>query len=116
MTVIEEVVYRKMPLADVIGIWVVCGIALCVGLALLIRAWRNPKWAHAWPLDKVMVVIYFVIFASWCVWHCVFSINQYHQFRTEYIVDIGEDMGYHEFYDKWEVISQEGRWYRIKEK
>lgn len=114
MTVIQEIVCRQTSLRNAIFVLVVLFIALCGSTGVFVCEWFNkPKKSRmekaVWWLGLVLMLLMFV-------YACVYYVQAYNNTHTEYIVDIDEGFNFQEFHNKWEIVSQEGEYYRIREK
>lgn len=104
-----------MSLQGVIFELVLFGILCCVGVGLLLYTWHDKRWPKR-RMDKFRWWGYLVMIVLVYIALCASCIHAYNNTHTEYLVEIGEDISFHEFHNKWEVVSQEGEYYRIKEK
>lgn len=113
ITIIEEHFCRQVSLQELIVLGCLITL-LCVG-ALFVYwfVWKNSvktKGLKICILTCSMLIVVTCI-ASWC-----FQINAYNTTHMEYTVTIDDTVGFNEFHEKYEIVSENDDEYRIKER
>lgn len=111
ITIIEEHLCRQLSLQRFISIGFFITL-LCVGTLFLYRfMWSTSTKTKS---DKIVyltssTLIIGALIMFWCV-----QTNTYSTTHMEYTVTVDDTVGFNEFHEKYEIITQNGEEYRVK--
>ena len=113
ITIIEEHFCRQMSLPAVIfggctmTVMCISLLSLCGFMVKTLAATKIEKILY-WLLSKFTIVA--------CIAFWFFCINAYNTTHIEYTVILDDTVNFNEFYERYEVISENNDEYRIKER
>lgn len=108
VTILSEMSVRGMELWKVI-VW---GIATIVYIVFMI--WDNvDHWRYSsWTTRIISIICTLMVFAFISMFEVAF-IYGYNTFHAEYEVTIDDSVGFNEFNNRYEIISQDGDVYTV---
>ena len=86
-----------------------CFVGFILSLSLIVGACDNKSIAAL--ISSSFLLICFCLMCGFCIWR---QVNP--EIHTEYKVLIDDTASWHDIYNKYEIIDQEGKIYTIKEK
>lgn len=111
VTIISEVIYQEIDLPHMITCiaWMV--------LAVVFIVYNVSKlWRRVGRYEKLMLVMALILTFSVIAHIGVSTFNSYNKTHTEYEVIIDNTVGVNEFREFYEIISQDGDIYKVREK
>ena len=113
ITIIEEHFCRQISLQGLI----ISGILITLMfIGLLFCCWLMWKICIRTKGEKIACLICAISIIVACVVFWRFQINTYNTTHMEYTVTIDDTVSFHEFYERYEIISENNGEYRIKER
>lgn len=111
VTILSEVSCRGADIVAVIAGLCVAVVMPLFYIPLVIDLWREKLW---WIVKIVLsgfVLFTVSIFLLMGIGVC----NEYRTFHTEYTVEVDDSVGFNEFYNYYDIISQDGDIYTVRE-
>lgn len=113
ITIIEEHLCRQMSLpALILGGCVIT--LMCI--AFLFLCWFLWKTLSDTKIEKILCLLWSTLIIVMCIVFWCSCINTYNTTHIEYTVTIDDTVSFHEFYERYEIISENNGEYRIKER
>lgn len=113
ITIIEEHLCRQINLQGLIISG--CLITLTC-IVFLFLCWFMWKICIKTKTAKILCLICSMLIVVMCIVFWRFQINTYNITHMEYTVTIDNTVSFHEFYERYEIISENNGEYRIKER
>ena len=119
VTILSEMSVRGTDLPRVI-VSVIAIVAFSLGCIVApVNIWRDYKAFYA-PIisDKILTIFYIIFVISFSLFLMLFPISafvEYGTFHTEYVVEVNDSVGFNEFYNHYDIISQDGDIYTVRE-
>lgn len=112
VTILSEISCRGAELWQVIVGWFVSVVMSCFMLCSILDLW-NDGYKYYIVKSILTIVALFVALIFLITAICV--TGNYRTFHTEYTVAIDDTVGFNEFYNHYEIISQDDNTYTVKE-
>ena len=113
ITILSEHLCRVVELRELIGAGIFVTL-ICVG-GLFVYRWMY-KYSDK---DKQTKTLYFAcstLLVIGNIWFCIAQIDDYNTTHMEYTVTVDDNVGFNDFYEKYEIVSVNGHEYRVVEK
>lgn len=119
VTILSEMSVRGADLSRVI-FGVIMVITLSVGcIMFIVNLWGKYDTCYKPTTSDKFFTIFGIIYAmSFYLFLMLFPISafvEYGTFHTEYVVEINDSVGFNEFYNHYDIISQDGDIYTVRE-
>ena len=112
ITILAEHFCRGIELEGLIAYFLFFGLLIAfvvVFYIYVIKTTHDEVTRNIALICLAILVVIFVVFS-------VFEIKDYHTTHMEYTITIDDNVGFNEFYNKYEIISVDGETYRVIEK
>ena len=111
VTILSEISCRGADLHQVIA-----GLCWAVVMSLIIIPLVVDLWREKCLLIMKVVLSSIAMFVvSMILLIAIGVCDSYLTFHTEYVVSVNDTVGFNEFYNHYDIISQDGDIYRVKE-
>lgn len=104
MDILSKTEIRDIHILEFVGLMLV-SLVIAFGLML----WIDDKFGVEIPLIVFVMFFCGVVFLD-------AAVSSYKTGKYEYKVTISDEVSLNEFYDKYEIVDQEGKIYTIKER
>ena len=104
-----EHTYRGLPVATAVFIFIIAVLLLALMAWRVVRAFQKKdkdRWFFSGVAACVTAILFYV---------CVLATNDMFTIHTDKIVTIDDTVYFNEFYDNYEIISQDGNLYTVRE-
>lgn len=111
ITILSEMSVRGEDLWIVIAWWLLTIAYIACGLWDNVENWRYSEWR-----TRIVGIICSLMVSSLILVIAVGLCDEYNTFHTEYEIIIDDSVGFNEFTDRYEIVSQDGDIYTVIER
>jgi hypothetical protein len=111
VTILSEMSVRGEDLWIVIAWWLLTIAYIACGIWDNVESWRYSEWR-----TRIVGIICSLMVGSLILVIAVGLCTEYNTFHTEYEVTIDDSVGFNEFTDWYEIVSQDGDVYTVIER
>lgn len=111
VTILSEMSVRGEALGFVVAWWLLTIACIVCGIWDNVEQWPYSGWG-----TRITSIICALIFGSFILMIGVGLCVEYNTFHTEYEVTIDDSVGFNEFTDRYEIVSQDSDVYTVIER
>ena len=111
VTILNEFSCRGVDASRFVAIIFMAVLMIGFVIYMFIDMWRCTGW-----IGRIFTTLVWFPFGAIVVLSAIASYNDFTTFHTQYVVTIDDSVGYNEFTERYEITSQDGNVYTVRER